>query len=165
VSAGRRLPVFLTRTQHRFAPWAVLVSGAAVTVVIGLLALLTDVVGHPFLMTSFAASCVLEFVLPAAPVSQPVNVIGGHLVGAVCGLLALSFLPGSWWALALATGVTVMVMTGLRILHPPAASLPLIIMQDAQDWSYLFTPILVGTVIIVVLGLLYRRLMGSRLHR
>jgi CBS-domain-containing membrane protein len=110
VSAGRRPPVFLTRTQHRFAPWAVLVSGAAVTVVIGLLALLTDVVGHPFLMTSFAASCVLEFVLPAA-------------------------------------------------------SLPLIIMQDAQDWSYLFTPILVGTVIIVVLGLLYRRLTGSRLYR
>jgi CBS-domain-containing membrane protein len=116
-------------------------------------------------MTSFAASCVLEFVLPVAPVSQPVNVIGGHLAGAVCGLVALSLLPGSWWAFALATGVAVMAMTGLRILHPPAASLPLIIMQDAQDWWYLLTPILVGTVIIVVLGLVYRRLLGERLHR
>lgn len=159
------IPAGFRRTQHRFAPWAVLVSGVAVTLVIGLLGLLTEVVGHPFLMTSFAASCVLEFVLPVAPVSQPVNVIGGHLAGAVCGLVALSLLPGNWWAFALATGVAVMTMTGLRILHPPAASLPLIIMQDAQDWWYLLTPILVGTVIIVVLGLVYRRLLGERLHR
>ncbi|AGP30682.1 HPP family protein [Corynebacterium terpenotabidum] len=145
-----------TRTQPRFTGTAVLLSGAAVTLVIAGLGLASDLIGHPLIMASFGASCVLEFVLPKAPVSQPVNVIGGHVVSALCGLLVVTVLPTEWWTMGLATGAAVIGMTWLRILHPPAAGIPLIIMLDGEGWSYLLTPVLIGAVLVTVSGVLYR---------
>lgn len=149
-----------TRTQPRFSTPVVLLSGTASTVVIAILGLATDLFGYPLLMASFGASCVLEFVLPKAPVSQPVNVIGGHLVSALIGLAAVSLLPTQWWSLALATGVAISTMTALRMLHPPAAGIPLIVMLDGESWIYLVTPVLVGAVIVTGCGALYRWALG-----
>lgn len=38
------------------------------------------------LLGSFGASCFVLTVNPAAPIAQPRNVIGGHMVGATCGI-------------------------------------------------------------------------------
>lgn len=145
-----------TRTQPRMKVSAVLLSGAASMLVIALLGVGSDLTGHPLLMASFGASCVLEFVLPKAPVAQPVNVIGGHLASALAGLVVVSLCPVAWWSMALATGLAIMAMVGLRILHPPAAGIPLIVMLDGETWSYLLTPVLVGAVVVTVCGALYR---------
>ena len=153
LSALRRA---FTRTQPGLSPLAVLVSSLASTLVIAGLGLGTDLFGHPLLMTSFGASRVLEFVLPKAPVSQPVNVIGGHLVATLAGLVVVSLLPTEWWSMALATGSAVAAMTSLRILHPPAAGIPLIVMFDGESWSYLVTPVLIGAVVVTLCGAAYR---------
>ncbi|HAF72476.1 MAG TPA: HPP family protein, partial [Corynebacterium variabile] len=125
-------------------------------VVIALLGFFSDVVGHPLLMASFGASCVLEFVLPKAPVSQPINVIGGHMISAVAGLTVVTTMPTQWWSMSLATGVAIMVMVFLRVLHPPAAGIPLIIMLDGETWSYLLTPVVIGAIFVTMCGSLYR---------
>lgn len=145
-----------TRTQPRVRVPAVLLSGAASMLVIAALGLASDLTGHPLLMASFGASCVLEFVLPKAPVSQPVNVIGGHLVAALAGLVVVSLLPVTWATMALATGIAITGMVFLRVLHPPAAGIPLIVMLDGETWSYLLTPVLIGAVVVTVCGALYR---------
>nr|WP_313096256.1 HPP family protein [Corynebacterium variabile] len=130
-------------------------SGFASMVVIALLGFFSDVVGHPLLMASFGASCVLEFVLPKAPVSQPINVIGGHMISAVAGLTVVTTMPTQWWSMSLATGVAIMVMVFLRVLHPPAAGIPLIIMLDGETWSYLLTPVVIGAIFVTMCGALY----------
>jgi len=37
-----------------------------------------------------------------------------------------------------------------KTLHPPAGSIPLLIMFSKPDWSYVITPILVGVILILV---------------
>ena len=155
-SVGRALRRSFTRTQPRLSVPAVLLSGFASMAVIALLGFFSDVVGHPLLMASFGASCVLEFVLPKAPVSQPINVIGGHMISAVAGLTVVTTMPTEWWSMSLATGVAIMVMVALRVLHPPAAGIPLIIMLDGETWSYLLTPVIIGAIFVTACGSLYR---------
>lgn len=155
-AVGHTLRRSFTRTQPRFTAPVILLSGVASMAVIAFLGLLSDVVGHPLLMASFGASCVLEFVLPKAPVSQPINVIGGHMISAVAGLTVVSTLPTEWWSMSLATGAAIMVMVFLRVLHPPAAGIPLIIMIDGESWSYLLTPVIIGAVVVTLCGSLYR---------
>jgi len=47
-------------------------------------------------------------------------------------------------------------MTALRILHPPAAGIPLIVMLDGEGWIYLVTPVLIGAIVVTACGALYR---------
>ncbi|MDN5582885.1 MAG: HPP family protein [Corynebacterium sp.] len=155
---------FFTRTQPTFTPAALLVSGAAVTVVICVLGLLTEAIGHPLLMAGFAASCVLVFVLPAAPVSQPMSVLGGHLVVAVVAVLADYVLPTSWWAIGLVTGVSVMLMCALRILHPPAAVLPIVMMTSHEHWEFVLTPVMLGALIVTLAAVAYRGILRGRIR-
>lgn len=160
-SVGRAVRRSFTRTQPRLTFPVILLSGFASTAVIALLGFVSEVVGHPLLMASFGASCVLEFVLPKAPVSQPVNVIGGHMISAVTGLAVVTTMPTQWWSMALATGLAIMVMVFLRVLHPPAAGIPLIIMIDGESWSYLLTPVILGAVVVTLCGALYRWAVGK----
>jgi CBS-domain-containing membrane protein len=37
-----------------------------------------------------------------------------------------------------------------KTLHPPAGSIPLLIMFSEPDWSYVVTPILIGVILILV---------------
>jgi CBS-domain-containing membrane protein len=39
------------------------------------------------LIAPFGASCVLVFAIPQRPLAQPRNVIGGHLISTIAGLL------------------------------------------------------------------------------
>jgi CBS-domain-containing membrane protein len=155
---------FFARPQPKFTPAALLVSGAAVTTIICLLGLLTETTGHPLLMSWFAASCVLVFVLPAAPVSQPMNVLGGHLVVAVVSVIADSLLSPSWWVLGIATGVAVMLMSALRILHPPAAVLPIVIMTAHESWEFVVMPVMLGALVVTLGGVVYRGILRGRIR-
>jgi CBS-domain-containing membrane protein len=56
-------------------------------------------------------------------------------------------------ALALATAIAVMHLT--RTVHPPAGSNPVIVMLTVPGWGFLFTPTLVGALILVLTALLF----------
>ncbi len=137
------------------------VAGTGGVIVIGLLGLMSDLTQLPLLVASFGASCVLVFTLPEAPVSQPLNVVAGHLISAACGLLIAALLPVTWWSIALAVGLAIVVMATLRVTHPPAGGNPIVVMTAAASWSYLVLPILVGVLVVVLVGLLVHRLTGT----
>jgi len=127
-------------------------------IAIAALLYLTQVSGYPLIMASFGASCVLLFALPEAPLAQPKNVIGGHFITALVGLLVAHFIPVSPLIIALAVGVAIglMVLTGTT--HPPAGGNPLIIllgMSQAPDWSFLLFPVLSGTILLVIIASIY----------
>jgi len=118
----------------------------------------------PCFIVPFGASCVLLFAAPAAPFSQPRNVIGGHVLSALVGLGVFAICNEScWWSLALANALAILVMVSTKTVHPPAgatAFLPLL--NGITDWTWAVVPVGVGAVILVVIGLLYSNLFKSQ---
>ena len=51
-------------------------------------------------LSSFGASCVLLFSFPDNPFSQPRNVIGGHFISSLTGLVFLAVFGSAWWSMA-----------------------------------------------------------------
>ena len=115
----------------------------------------------PLLMAPFGATCVLLFAVPESPLSQPANVIGGHLLAAVISLVLVQFLPPTWWALAIGVGLTITAMTLLRVTHPPAGADPIVIMLAAPGVEFLLTPVLAGSIILIYIAKIAHRTTGT----
>ena len=104
------------------------------------------------LIAPFGATAVLVFGLPNSPLAQPSNVIFGHFITAFIGVLFVQFIEVSPLTLATATGLGVTTMMITKTTHPPAGANPLLIMLSGQSWSFLFSPVLLGAIIIVIIG-------------
>lgn len=107
---------------------------------------------------SFGASCVLVFGFPDVPFSQPRNVVAGHFISSLIGLLFLAIFGAHWWALALAVGTAIAAMMLTRTVHPPAGSNPVIVFLVQPAWSFLWFPTLSGALILVMIALFYNNL-------
>lgn len=120
--------------------------------------------GVPSIMAPFGATCVLLFALPKAPLAQPRSVIGGHFVSALIGLLAINLFGDGMLTVALAVGISIALMQLLRVVHAPAGANPiLIIMSGITDYSFLLTPVLIGSVLLVIVALIVNNIgTGSR---
>lgn len=151
----------VTRRQ----PWPgwrrILVSGLGGAATIAVIALLSELTSPALLAAAFGASCVIVFTAPEAPLSQPVNVVGGHLVSAACGLAAASLLPAGWWSTGLAVGLAAAAMAALRVTHPPAGASPVAVALSGASWEYLLLPILFGSMLVVLAGVLVHRSTGT----
>ena len=133
-------------------------AGLGTVISLGLIALIDDFGGAPLLAAPLGASAVLVFGVPESPMSQPANLVGGHLVATLIGLLVDQFLPGGWAMMALAAAVVVVVLALLRLTHPAAAADPLVVMMSHPGWSFLLMPVLMGTIIMVGVAVLIHRL-------
>ena len=116
----------------------------------------------PLILGSFGASCLLVFAYPQSPFAQPRNVIGGHFVASLTGLVLMALFGVHAWSMALAVATAVALMLLLRVPHPPAGSNPLIVMMLQAGWSFLWTPTLFGSLIVVAVALLYNNLGSGR---
>ncbi|MBF0093296.1 MAG: HPP family protein [Alphaproteobacteria bacterium] len=110
------------------------------------------------LIAPFGASCVLLFGFPETPLSQPVNTIFGHMVATAIALGLRTVLPGEWWAIGIAVGLTILVMAALRISHPPAGADPVVVFLTDPGFGFLVTPVLVGAVTLATIAVLFHRL-------
>lgn len=116
-----------------------------------------------FLMPPFGATCVIAFVIPDSAYAQPRSIIGGHLLSSTIGLLCYYLFQSQWWSFAIAVGVCIAMMQLTRTLHPPAAADPvLLLMQGGAPWSFLITPVLLGSSILVILAFLYNNFIVHR---
>jgi CBS-domain-containing membrane protein len=107
--------------------------------------------GLALLIPPFGASCVLVFLLPDSPLAQPRNVVGGHLLSATMGLLALATLGRTPPAEAVGVAAAILAMSPTRTVHPLAGANPLIVVATAAGWHFLLTPVLVGALVIVAM--------------
>jgi len=114
------------------------------------LSLLTNWSGYPLLMAPFGATCVILFTVAAAPFAQPRNVIGGHFISALVGLIALYFFGQGPIVMALAVATAIAAMQFFRVVHPPAGANPLVIlMASSVGFDFLLLPVLAGSIILV----------------
>lgn len=134
------------------------------SVVIFLLIYLTKLTATEWLMAPFGASCVLVFAAWNAPLSQPRNIIGGHLISASVGLLLYHLFGDEPWTLALGVGLAIACMMLTKTTHPPAGANPIIVILGGYSWSYLVTPVLIGAVVIVIVAILINNLRSDRYY-
>ena len=150
--------------MNRFIVSSIAGLGAAIAILV--LSVLSNLQHSIVLiMAPFGATAVLVFGLPNSPLAQPKNVIFGHMITALIGLIFLHTLGVTPVTLALATGVAVACMMLTDTTHPPAGANPLLIMLTHQDWPFLITPVLLGAVLIVIIGKLYSLIKTNMLVR
>ncbi len=116
---------------------------------------LTNLLSVALVVGSFGATCVLVFGYPDVPFSQPRNVIFGHFLSSLVGLVCLAVFGAHWWAVALAVATAIALMMVTRTVHPPAGSNPVIVFLVQPTWSFLLFPTLVGALVLMAVALLY----------
>jgi len=77
---------------------------------------------EPMIIASTGASAMLIFGLPHSPVSQPWNLIGGHLLSALVGVTCYKFIPNELLAASLTIPIAMLLMHICRCMHPPGGA-------------------------------------------
>jgi CBS-domain-containing membrane protein len=119
---------------------------------------------------SFGATSVLIFGYPAAPFSQPRNVIGGHMLSAFCGVCASQYLTGllpfPWAAGPIAVSVATMAMMATRTVHPPAGGTCLLAVLGAAKFQamgfFYLIPAGLGATSLVLIGAVFNNVYKER---
>ena len=112
-----------------------------------------------FLIASFGSTMVLLYGYPESPFAQPKNIFFGHLITALAGLFFLYLIPLPIYILIpLAVGAGVFLMIFFNVTHPPAGGNPIIVIMGSVSLDYIISPILSGTLIILVFGIIINRL-------
>nr|WP_315236050.1 HPP family protein [uncultured Albidiferax sp.] len=116
-----------------------------------------------WLVAPMGASAVLVFAVPGSPLAQPWAVVGGNTLSALVGIACTVLVPDPVWAAALAVGLAIALMFGLRCLHPPGgATALLMVLGHTTSFHFAVSPVLFNSVLLVLAGVLYNSLTGRR---
>ncbi|MBU1364749.1 MAG: HPP family protein [Gammaproteobacteria bacterium] len=125
----------------------------------------TDLV---LLIGSFGASAVLVYGAVRSPLAQPRNLLGGHMLSALIGVICWKlFHQMPWLVPGLAVATAIVLMHATRTLHPPGGATALIAVigspeiHDLGFW-YVLVPATLGPLILLVVALLVNNLPRSR---
>ena len=149
--------------------WHPLLGGIGAGVTISILAYITfqsflaGTIYGLWLAASFGSSVVVVFGYPDNEFAQPKNVLFGHLLCALVGIIFVILFKISqdrtifFLAIGLAVGLSVMLMMALKITHPPAGGNTIVVMLAQDSFHFLIFPIMVGAVTIIIGGIIYNR--------
>ena len=150
--------------------WTPLLGGIGAGVTIAILTYITfksALAGTNYglwLTASFGSSVVVVFGYPDNEFSQPKNVLLGHLLCALIGVIFVTLFKISqdrsifFLLIGLAVGVAVVLMMAFKITHPPAGGNTIVVMLSQDSFQFLIFPIMVGAITIIIGGVIYNRL-------
>lgn len=148
----------LPPAETRFIHWPqALLAGLGGAIAISLIAATTEKAHWPLLMGSLGSSAVLVFGFPESPFSRPFHVVAAHVLCAGLGLVCLKLFGHVWWAQGLSVGLSISLMLGFKVMHPPAGGNPLLVFAMHADWSFLLWPTLFGSLSLVTFAWLWQR--------
>ena len=133
-------------------------------ITIGVLTVLTYKTSYGiFLIASFGSTMVLLYGYSESPFAQPKNIILGHFLTALIGIIFLNFVPlPIFLNIPLAVGFGVMFMILLNVTHPPAGGNPIIVIIGSVSFDYLLTPVLIGSIIVVMFGVIINKFLFKK---
>lgn len=120
-----------------------------------------------FVVASMGSSAVLLFAAPHSPLTQPWNVLAGHLLSAFIGVSCVKYIGVELIAAAASVGISIMAMYFARCLHPPAGATTLFAVIGGPSvhvlgYHYVFAPILIDTLVILGVAILFNLLFSWR---
>lgn len=167
-----RLPALV----QRHSSIAIIGAFAAINglISIGLMAAAAVATGSPLLFPSLGPTAFLLFYTPLTPAASPRNTLGGHLIGALAGYLALAvfglldtpFVAGAplssarIGAAAVSLGLTSGAMVWLKVPHPPAGATTLIIALGILREPWQLAVLMLAVFLLTVQGFLINRMAG-----
>ena len=149
--------------------WPPLLGGIGAGITIGILTYITFqsvLAGTNYglwLAASFGSSVVVVFGYPENEFAQPKNVLLGHLLCALVGIIFVTLFNITqdrsifYLAIGLAVGISVMLMMAFKVTHPPAGGNTIVVMLTQNSFQFLIFPIMVGAITIIIGGVIYNR--------
>ncbi|MEC8156008.1 MAG: HPP family protein, partial [SAR324 cluster bacterium] len=121
-----------------------------------------------FLIGSSGALAVLLYGTPGVPLAQPRNLMGGHILSALTGVLMNGWIAEPLYlsgALSVATAIAVMHLT--KTTHPPGGATALIAVIGGErvhqlGFLYVLSPVALGALIMLVVALIVNNLTSFR---
>lgn len=117
---------------------------------------------------SFGASAVLAYGAVRSPLAQPRNLVGGHIVSAIIGVLTFKLLHQYPWAAeAVAVATAIAVMHATRTLHPPGGATALIAVIGSHKiheigFLYVLIPATLGPLVLLLVALVVNNIPSTR---
>ena len=115
--------------------------------------------GMIWLIPPFGASMVLVMAVHESPLAKPKNILLGHILSALSGVVILYLIGDNFLALGIAVALAVFVMIVTDTIHPPAGANPIIVILTGQGISFVLFPVAVGAFMLVVFAYLYNKLL------
>lgn len=135
-----------------------LIAGLGGLLAILMISLLGFVLKNPILIAPFGASCVILFGLPESPLAKPKNLILGHFISSLVGLIMLNLFGNSYIVISIAVGIAIFMMILTNTTHPPAGADPILVITTSASWNFLFTNIVIGTLLLFIIAFVYNNI-------
>lgn len=121
--------LIITLTKFRTYWQHYVFQSLAATVALFALMMMISIQDKPVIIASIGATTFIVFTMPGYLTAKPRNVIGGHVIGMLCGFIASAAIinldnPSTIslaMILSLAVGLSIFVMVVLDMEHPPAS--------------------------------------------
>jgi CBS-domain-containing membrane protein len=119
------------------------------------------------IVVSMAASATLLYATPHSPLSQPWNLVGGHVVSALAGLACSALIHDPVLAAGAAVGLAITLMQFLSCLHPPSAATALMMVLGSSQfhvmqWQWALSIVAINAGISLLLALTINNLLPGR---
>ena len=108
-----------------------------------------------FLLASFASSSIFLFVLTETEAAQPRALFGGHLGGALIGILCYQLFGDALWVFAVALGLSIALMMITRTIHPPGGFNALFMVQHHAGFFALLKPVGLGVLALFLVTIVW----------
>ena len=115
--------------------------------------------GNVWLIPPFGASMVLVMAVHESPLAKPKNVLLGHILSAMGGVLIYSFMGVSALSLGLSVGLAVFLMASFKVIHPPAGANPIIAVLGGEGLDFILMPVAIGALFIVLFAIVYNKIL------
>ena len=139
------------KIHKKFEPILSSLSAAAVISILPFVTL--ETAAGVWIMFSFGATVFLVFVLYELETAQPKNIFFGHLISIIVGVVLNELMGLSFYSLGISVGLAIILMVYFRVMHPPAASNPLVAITMDLSFDFIIFPVIVGTLLIIILSI------------
>lgn len=121
-------------------------------------------------LSSFGASAVLIYGAVNSPLSQPKNLIGGHIISAIIGVISYKlFSSNLFLASAIAVSSAILIMQLTLTLHPPGGATALIAVIGTPQihelgFFYVLVPVFSGAMILFLIAFAINNIPKNRAY-
>ena len=115
-----------------------------------------------WLIPPFGASMVLVMAAHERPLAHPKNILFGHIISALSGVLVFLALGFSFITVGIAVGLAIFLMMSTKTVHPPAGANPIIAVIGGQGIDFVLMPVAVGASFIILFAIIYNKLLNRK---